>query len=302
MRSYSLEISPKTRLLNFARHAFRVRPVESALARRTKGQAASSLVARLVPPNYLYPANSWRWVTRGGSRLRLDISDVVDHGVYFDMHEEGAAALLDLAKPGMSVLDIGTNIGATLLQLARRVGPNGGVQGFEPDPTNYAKASRNLLMNRWAAHAKVANVGLGTASGTLKMFQVNAKNRGMNRILPDAVAPAGAKSVEVSVRVLDEFLEEAGITKVDLVKIDTEGFELNVLRGADKLLREMRPVLFIELDERNLSEQGASARELVALLLSHFYNVRRADTGADVTEQDDFAGCHFDIIATPQAT
>jgi FkbM family methyltransferase len=302
MRSYSLPISRKTRILNLGRHVFRLRPVEAALQKRVRGLTAQSLWGRMVPPNYLYPKGSWRSATRAGSRLRLDISDVVDHGVFFDMHEAGAQALLDLAKPGMSVLDIGTNIGTTLLQLARRVGKDGSVQGFEPDPANFAKASRNLKLNAWADHARVANVGLGSENSVLKMFQVNPKNRGMNRILPAAQTEGrDFPAIEVKVRVLDEFLEEAGITRVDLVKIDTEGFEMNVLRGASKLLGEMRPVLFIELDDLNLRDQSFSASELVTLLQSHNYTVRRADDGTDVSPNDDFAKCHFDIIATPDA-
>ena len=302
MRSYSLSISRKTRILNLGRHAFRLRPLEAALQKRVRGHSAQTLWGRLVPPNYLYPPGSWRSATRAGSRLRLDISDVVDHGVFFDMHEAGAQALLDLAQPGMSVLDIGTNIGTTLLQLARRVGKSGSVQGFEPDPANFAKASRNLKLNAWADHARVANIALGGENGRLKMFQVNPKNRGMNRILPASQAEQGAfPSVEVAVRVLDEFLEEAQITRVDLVKIDVEGFEMNVLRGAKRLLSEMRPVLFIELDDRNLRDQNSSASELVALLQSNNYSVLRADDGSEVTTQGDFEKCHFDIIATPSA-
>lgn len=300
MRSYSLPISRKTRVLNLGRHLFRLRSLEAALQKRVRGLSAQSLWGRMVPPNYLYPPGSWRSATRAGSRLRLDISDVVDHGVFFEMHEAGAQALLDLAQPGMSVLDIGTNIGTTLLQLARRVGKSGQAQGFEPDPANFAKATRNLKLNPWADHAKVANVALGSESGQLKMFQVSPKNRGMNRILPASqAADREFPAVDVSVRVLDEFLEEAGITGVDLVKIDVEGFEMNVLRGATRLLREMRPVLFIELDDQNLRDQNASASELVSLLQSHAYSVRRADDGSKVTPDGSFEKCHFDIIATP---
>lgn len=302
MRSYSLPISRKTRVLNLGRHALRLRPLEAALQKRVRGLTAQTFWGRLVPPNYLYPPGSWRSATRAGSRLRLDISDVVDHGVFFDMHEAGAQALLDLAQPNMSVLDIGTNIGTTLLQLARRVGKGGSVQGFEPDPANFAKATRNLKLNAWADHARVANVALGSESGQLKMFQVSPKNRGMNRILPAAQAePSGFPSVEVAVRVLDDFLEEAQITRVDLVKIDVEGFEMNVLRGAQRLLSEMRPVLFIELDDLNLRDQGASACELVSLLRENLYSVLRADDGSKVSPSGDFEKCHFDIIATPSA-
>ena len=300
MRSYSLPISRKTRILNLGRHALRLRPLEAALQKRVRGRTAQTLWGRMVPPNYLYPPGSWRSATRAGSRLRLDISDVVDHGVFFDMHEAGAQALLDLAQPGMSVLDIGTNIGTTLLQLARRVGKGGSVQGFEPDPANFAKASRNLKLNAWADHARVANVALGGESGQLKMFQVSPKNRGMNRILPESQGEGREfPSVEVAVRVLDEFLAEAQITGVDLVKIDVEGFEMNVLRGASRLLSEMRPVLFIELDDLNLRDQNSSASELVSLLQANNYSVRRADDGSEVAPDGDFEKCHFDIIATP---
>jgi hypothetical protein len=82
-----------------------------------------------------------------------------------------------------------------------------------------------------------------------------------------------------------------------LIKVDVEGFELHVLRGAEKTLRQCKPALFIELDDNNLSDQGDSAEKLVSYLEDLGYAITDAGTGAPVRSGKPFTNCHTDIIA-----
>ena len=98
---------------------------------------------------------------------------------------------------------------------------------------------------------------------------------------------------------VDDYCKENGIVKVDLVKIDTEGYELRVLKGATRLLQDSKPTLYIEVNDDNLREQGDSALAIIEFLSSLGYDrIFNTYTGEIVSANNNFSGCHFDIIAS----
>jgi FkbM family methyltransferase len=293
MEDYKIRLSAKTKTINFVRRIFKIRFLESFLVSKVRGKKVNSFYGKLVPSNYLYSSQSIRIVERDGINYKLDISDLVDHYLYFGYYEKGTNKLYELVKPGMTVLDIGANIGSTALGFSKIVGNEGTIIAFEPDKINYQKASHNILLNN-ASSIKLMNIGLGNENKAYKLYAVNDENRGMNRILEHSSTHPYA---EITVRRLDEVIAEAGIKKVDLVKIDVEGFEMNVLHGAVSILKTYKPVLFIELDDNNLIEQQSSASQLIAFLYSLNYIVYSAETNALLKADMNFTNCHYDIYA-----
>ena len=83
---------------------------------------------------------------------------------------------------------------------------------------------------------------------------------------------------------------------LNLIKIDVEGYELNVLKGASQTLKNLKPKLFIELDNSNLQRQGHSASELIKFLNQFNYTITNANNNKHVNFNDNFDNCHFDII------
>ncbi len=254
------------------------------------------LIYKIVPHSYTYPHPSYRFLTRDGLRLKLDISDFLGHAIYFGYQNEEAQSyelLFQLVKQGYHCLDVGTNIGYVSLRMASLVG-NGQVFGFEPDPVNYSRAIENLNLNN-PSNLKIFPWGLGESESTATMEVRAVHNLGGNRI-----ARPGATGATVTVRVLDEVVASEGIKRVDLMKIDVEGYELKVLRGAKKLLTISHPVLFVEINDDNLKYQGDSATGVIEFLTQvgyrHFINT---GTGKPVDTQTDFRGLHFDLIARP---
>jgi FkbM family methyltransferase len=290
---YKIRLSVKTKAINFLRRIFKIRFLESFLVSKVRGKKVNSFYGKLVPSNYLYSASSIRIVERDGINYKLDISDLVDHYLYFGYYEKGTDKLYDLVKSGMTVLDIGANIGGTALGFSKIVGSEGAVIAFEPDQINYQKASHNILLND-ASTIKLMNIGLGNENKTYKLYAVNDENRGMNRILEHS---STHPFTEINVRKLDEVITETGIKRVDLIKIDVEGFEMNVLQGAISVLKTYKPVLFIELDDNNLLEQQSSAAQLIAFLYSLNYVVYSAETNALLKADTSFTNCHYDIYA-----
>lgn len=286
----------KTRFLNAFRDVCRWGPLERMLVTLTEGRKPSHPFSKLLPNHYQYPPQSFRTRSRLGVLYELDISDLVEWAVYFGLSEPARDTLLSLPRPGDTVLDIGTNIGDVFLTCARLVGPNGRVIGFEPDPTNYRKCLRNLALND-LPNASVRNIGLGPAPADLRMVVNTVRNRGGNRISDDPLK----EGFTVKIIPLDEFVAQAALDRVDLIKIDVEGYELKVLQGGWRTVERFRPRLFIEVDDDNLRAQGASAAELVRELEARGYGVTSAEDGRMVTSGDDFRGFHFDIVCVAKA-
>jgi hypothetical protein len=111
---------------------------------------------------------------------------------------------------------------------------------------------------------------------------------------------AGADTIQVPVTTLDRFVSDAGLDRIDLIKVDVEGFELHMLRGAEAVIKQFRPRLFVELSDENLREQGGKAAELVRWLADHGYALENAETGEPVHAGPALDGCFFDVIGLPR--
>jgi hypothetical protein len=122
----------------------------------------------------------------------------------------------------------------------------------------------------------------------------NAHNRGENKIQPKSKLKPN-----VQIKRMDDFIREENITSVDFIKIDVEGFEYNVLKGGEQTIKEFRPVLFVEVNDKNLEYQGSSVTDLILFLEKYYRNIIRADNLVPVNSTMQFKNVHFDIIALP---
>ncbi len=152
-------------------------------------------------------------------------------------------------------VDVGANIGSVALSLSRAVGPNGRVVAIEPHPRIYAFLSENLSLNR-ASNVKALNVACGEVEGEAHF--TDEKYDDMNRIVE-----GGGTSVKITR--LDGIPELRESPVIDLLKIDAEGYELNVLRGASGILAKCR-LLYFECFEENFKRFGYSAGDIVSFL------------------------------------
>lgn len=288
-----MALSTKTRILNKSRELFKVPLFEKMLRKAVSGKSSNSLIGKLVPNNYQYPKGSIRRFHHKGIQFELDIHDYIGHLLYFGFKDDGQQELVDFAEEGDVFLDVGTNIGSSLLQFAKNVGKTGRVYGFEPDQLNFQQCQNNIRLNNFD-NVQVSNIALGNKSSKVKLVVDTESNRGGNRILDEA---NGKDYTEVEVVPLDEWVEQQLISAIDFIKIDVEGFELNVLQGATESLKKFSPRLFIELDDENLKLQGQSAKELVVFLNEMGYCTYQSITKQTVNPKDNFANCHYDIIA-----
>ncbi len=195
----------------------------------------------------------------------------------------------------MTIFDIGANIGSTTLNFAKLVESEGKVFSFEPDPLNYSRVLKNISLNKFS-NITLFNHGVGAVKETVFLYNVNENNRGMLRILNQAKEINEFSKSTIEVDTIDNIIAEKKISKPDIIKIDVEGYELKVLKGAEKTLQKYKPILFIELDDENLKEQHSSALSLVQYLDGLGYTISNASKNILISPNTDFKNCHFDII------
>jgi FkbM family methyltransferase len=206
-----------------------------------------------------------------------------------------------LLVPGARFVGVGANVGFFTLLAAARVGPAGRVVSFEPNPDNRELLGRSLGANGFA-NVTLHPHAVGERPGTLWLHPIR------NSSLARLAATADGAAVEVPVVALDETLLDVG--RVDVIKIDTDGAEPAVLRGARGVIRRHRPAIFLEWAPVLYQGAGGEGPEstLNELRISG-YNIRLlADDGASAPRGNDdvlaavaaSAGGHVDLLATPR--
>lgn len=244
-----------------------------------------------IPANhYQYPKGSFRKVERNGFQLELDISDYMQWTLYFGVIVEPRQTLYSLVKPGMHIMDVGANIGETALEFSRLTTGTGVVYAFEPDPDTLLKLRHHITINN-ANNIKVMDYALGSASG-YSFLGKNEYNSGGNSITSN-------DGTKINIHTADAFVESNGISRIDFIKIDVEGYEARVLSGAHQLITKLKPVIFAEVVDSFLRNQESSAKEMLGILKAHGYNLTDAYTGRNIDVNADFTNTHFDVIATP---
>jgi FkbM family methyltransferase len=173
---------------------------------------------------------------------------------------------------GMTVLDIGAHHGFYTLLAARKVGSAGRVIAFEPSPRERKFLAWNLGINR-CNNVSVESFALGATDGVATLFLVEGEQTGCNSLREPASDVADARvKVTVKVRCLDRVLAERMIQEVDFIKLDAEGAELEILKGAGNLLAQTsRPVMLVEVQDVRTRPWGYEAWEIIAFLKERDY-------------------------------
>ncbi len=213
---------------------------------------------------------------RGGIRWRLDLDEGIELAIYlFSSFERSTARQIrKFLQPGMVVLDIGANIGAHALPMAKWVGPQGKVYAIEPTQNAYRKLNENLALNPalkvTLIPLRVALVEAGGA-GPAALYS-SWKLRGAGPRHPyHGGTQASTEGAEFLT--LDLLVERLGIKRLDFIKLDVDGFECKILRGAPATLRKFRPAIILELCPYVQSENGDALDELLRLLKAAGYQL-----------------------------
>ena len=199
-----------------------------------------------------------------GSLMMLDLTD---KGIHKDLYLNGIREpqatkyIQEILEHDWTVVDIGANIGYYALQEAQAVYE---VIALEPSPDNFEHLEMNIELNGYL-NIEAHQLAIGDITGKMG-FEIN-RACNWNSI------SKGKGDISVQVQTLDKFLNGS---KVDFVRMDVEGYEMNVLRGMAGVLEKYKPRLFIEVHRDKLKEFGSSQRELMEYLASFGYAIEKS--------------------------
>ncbi|MBF0166113.1 MAG: FkbM family methyltransferase [Alphaproteobacteria bacterium] len=165
--------------------------------------------------------------------------------------------LRTFVKPGGWVVDVGAHIGFFSLRFARWVSEDGGVIACEPDRDNRERLCRRLLRKHLNQVVHVVDAAIGEADGRAK-FVLCPDHPGNHHLANEGI--------DVPMRCIDSLVSEQQCSSVSLIKIDVQGSELRVIRGATRTLSQHRPALLVEIDPAAMKQSGTTPAELVQLL------------------------------------
>ena len=205
---------------------------------------------------------------RTGGRMLLNLADGQQRHTYYSrLYEYPYIACLKkhFVRSGDHVIDVGANVGFYTIWCALQVGETGSVSAFEPNPRAYAMLEENVALNG-LKNVKMFPVALTDTDGTVRM-ETRFDDLALSRIVTSA---SGKDVMDVPARRLDAVFSSSPPPRVAFIKIDAEGVEPSVLKGAERIL-EKRPVLLIEVDERRLGSAGGSEDALLGQLKGYGY-------------------------------
>jgi FkbM family methyltransferase len=280
-------ISLKTKILNSLRKIFTFYPLERVLLFFLRGTKYLGFKSKIIPNPLLYKANSLRNVSRNGINYSLDLSCLMQWYVYWDFKAKDRDRLYSLVKKGDVVFDVGTNIGETLLNFARLTGDRGYVYGFEPDDENYNNVQKNISLNNFK-NVQVFKQAISDKKETVKLYCVDPHNRGMNRIL-EAGQGTESQFILLETTTLDRIIAENKTERLNVMKIDIEGYEMHALKGAVETLKRFKPILFIEIGYTRLINNKTTPNELIKLLEELGYSIFHSETDQSITSQYNFS-------------
>lgn len=205
-------------------------------------------------------------VLPGGERVRL-----LPEYRFVTWNPAEYEAFRAASAPGGVALDVGANVGAYTLLFGRWMRPGGRVYAFEPAPDAFGGLVRQVLLNELREVVTPVCAAVSSTSGSAAL--VADGFAGTNRLAPPSSDPSSSGAPSAGTRVetvsLDDFCAREGITPT-VIKIDVEGAELEVLRGARRTLRRVGAGLevFVEMHPTLWRETGIAKEDVIAELAS----------------------------------
>jgi FkbM family methyltransferase len=264
----------------------------------------SKLITRLIE-NFCYFGEKGRLqiisTYHSNLLMHLDIHSWVERKIlttgYYEKYIDDF--LVRALKPGHVAIDVGANTGCHTLVMASSVGMHGKVIAFEPNPRMFERLKANIQLNRFC-HVELYPIALSERTGhvTLHIPKIGDFNQGLGTI-HSANLDNHCDHIDASIVRLDEWVEQNAITRIDLIKIDVEGHEMQVFKGAYNTLLKFKPTLIFEFSVRQWSNAGVTPIEVEKFLndLDYELFVMRKNTITSIKSGIKEQG---DILALPR--
>lgn len=255
---------------------------------------AEYVYTTILKPPLLKAAANWVILRLLPEKLRVEEAvivlnpddPVVSGALTFGVYEKPERHFLRrILRPGQTVLDIGANVGLYSAMAAVRVGNEGKVVAFEPDPVSLAFLEKTIATNR-LRNVEVIAAAASDEPGNLRLY-FSPGNRGDNRLYQHR---QDQDSVLVDTVRVDNQLEVMNINEVDVIKIDVQGFEGHVIDGMHHILKNSRRlVMLTEFWPQGLHQAGTDPLEFLERLQGFGLSVYELGKRGDCVPVADFA-------------
>ncbi len=216
-----------------------------------------------------------------GYKMLLDLKD---KGVAKDLmilgtrEKEHIRILRDELKPGKKVLDLGANIGYYAMMMAKMVGEGGTVYAVEPSKSNYNLLNISVTLNGFERIVQTFNIGISDRSGIQKFYQSEKSN--WHTFYPhvhsgnETEKLGDGSAIDMQVMSIGDFIQSYG--NVDLIRMDVEGFEVEILRGLGAILgdRDVRPQVLFESHRPRYDDETHNMKVPLRSLFESGYYVK----------------------------
>jgi len=215
--------------------------------------------------------------------INILINPTIDNGVEKTLYYTGTYELgtLTVMKYCLNIndvfVDIGANIGMMSLYASKLVGDGGLVYAFEPLSTTYSILQKNININK-CSNVNIFNLALGNTVKKGRIYE-NLNNRGAATLKG---IPGSNTGELVEINTLDNMIEKYNISKIRMIKIDVEGYELEVLQGATIIIStENAPIICVEYNRDHSVESKRNTKILDFILSLNNYSFFKLEKGKE---------------------
>lgn len=212
-----------------------------------------------------------------GIRMNLDLSEYLQaHLFVFGSYELPTVRFLRRYLQRHDVVfDVGAQIGYLSLVMGKAAEGGTTIYSFEPETTNAMRLRNNVQLNG-LANVNIEQCALSDKTGTLKLFLSRDNNAGTHSTV-FVEHNVSTDYIEIPATTIDAFVEARSIPRLDLIKIDVEGAELEVILGGTRTLSRLFPVIVMELSDGLQKSRDFTTQQLKALLADRGYSSFRID-------------------------
>lgn len=253
-------------------------PVLQRILRNISFPRKTAIIRRLNK----FPNNRITASCRGIS-FELDLEDLLQREIYYNTYDaKKLPFLLRYIKREGTYLDVGANVGFYSLHMAKKINGKGRVYAIEADPSIFNVLKRNCENNPFGKQVKVFSTAIAHLDGQLNFYLHEKDNSGAGSLTKfDHIC---GEQIQVSAMTLDRFMEQEGISYVDLLKVDIESNEFELLEGAKKSLREKRfGKIYIEFNGILLAKKGKNFHDFLNAFAEYGYSL--IDINLDIAQK-----------------
>lgn len=236
----------------------------------------------------------------GHFKINVNTKNFIDANIFYtgDYEPYLKVKFKELIKEGDIILDVGANIGFHTLYFAELTGKMGKVIAFEPIPINFNALQKNINLNDFN-QILIINKALGNTN-TLLNIHINpeTQNPGAFNLFDD-----GVKNLTIACVRGDDYLNESGSRRVDFIKVDVEGFELEVFKGLEQTIKQFMPIIIFEYDKNyqaKINDDPKAIFHFLSKFAYMFFTLDGYGNQKHFNVTDDFSGS--EILASPIKT